>query len=85
MKVNVAFHFKIKAPESGGRVERLRIQCEISTVRPEHPRESMWYCQEEDHQETSDPTTPQLCHGLISFMPRHTDAVIHTKGALTKY
>ncbi len=33
-KVNFAFHLEIKVPESGGRVERHRIQvqCEVSTV-----------------------------------------------------
>ncbi len=32
MKVNFAFHLEIKVPESGGRVERLEVQCEVSTV-----------------------------------------------------
>ncbi len=32
MKVNFAFNLEIKVPESGGRVERLEVQCEVSTV-----------------------------------------------------
>ncbi len=29
--------------------------------------------------------TPEQCHKLIAFMPRHIDAVIHAKGGPTKY
>ncbi len=29
--------------------------------------------------------TPEMCHRLIVFMPRHIDAVIHAKGGPTKY
>ncbi len=29
--------------------------------------------------------TPEQCHRLITFMPRRIDAVIHAKGAPTKY
>ncbi len=66
---------------------------------PEPHWESMRYCQEED--ETPDPNnsdelkaaikatwtsvTPEQCHKLIIFMPRHIYAVIHTKGGPTKY
>ncbi len=67
---------------------------------PEPHKESMGYCPEEDW-ETPDPTiqmtwrpaikatrasfTPEQCHGLIAFISRHIDAVIHAKGGPTKY
>ncbi len=37
----------------------------------------------EPHREWS--ITPEQCHRLIAFMPRHIDAVIHAKGGPTKY
>ncbi len=40
MKVNFAFHLEIKVPESGGRVERHRIQAAWSTVWSLH---SQWW------------------------------------------
>ena len=29
--------------------------------------------------------TPQQCHRLIASMPHHTEAIVHAKGAQTKY
>ncbi len=66
---------------------------------PEPQRESMGYCQEEDERHQTQQfrwpeglyqrnlvfITPEQCHGLIASMPRHIDAVIHTKGGPTKY
>ncbi len=68
-------------------------------TRPEPHRESMEYCQEEDERHQTQQCrwpegryqsnlgfiTPEQCHRLIDSMPRHIDAVIHTKGGPTKY
>ncbi len=62
---------------------------------PEAHRESLGYCQEEDERHQTQQCrwpegryqsilgfiTPEQCHGLITFMPRRIDAVIHAKGA----
>ncbi len=67
-------------------------------TRPEH-RESMRYCQEKNEKQGTKKcrwaeghcqrnlgfTPPQQCHKLIASMPRRIEAVIKTKGALTKY
>ncbi len=66
---------------------------------PEPQRESMGYCQEEDERHQTQQCrwpegryqsnlgfiTPEQWHRLIAFMPRRIDAVIHAKGAPTKY
>ncbi len=68
---------------------------------PEPHRESMKYCQEEDERHQTQQCrwpkgryksnlgfpsiTPEQCHRLIVSMPRRIDAVIHAKGAPTKY
>ncbi len=57
--------------------------------------ESKGYCQEEDERHQTQQCrwpegryqsilgfiTPEQCHGMITFMPRRIDAVIHAKGA----
>ncbi len=64
-----------------------------------NPRGSIGYCQEEDERHQTQQCrwpegryqrnlgfiTPEQCHRLIVFMPRCIDAVIHAKGAPTKY